>query len=163
MTELRTKSWHRSKPFQRCKLKITCLCKLCTHVCVYFGVFYNSRNYADPHFRAVGYNHDAILASSFFDVDSRIASEFSLNLHAALPGQRPGVIPRNTPTKALVSLTIGRQPSNSGPGASIAGLQEPFGSTPWRRCDVWIHDPIRPGCLMGARQHPRYSPYVLLN
>jgi hypothetical protein len=39
---------------------------------------------------------------------------------------------------------------------------EPFGSTPWRRpgCDGWIHDPIR--CLMGARQHPRYSPYALL-
>ena len=37
---------------------------------------------------------------------------------------------------------------------------EPLGSTPWRRRDVWIHDPIR--CLMGARQHPRYSPYALV-
>ena len=37
---------------------------------------------------------------------------------------------------------------------------EPFGSTPWRRCDVWIHDPIRR--LMGASEHPRYSPYALL-
>ncbi len=44
--------------FQSCKLKTTCLCKLCAHVCIYFGVFYNSRNYANPHFReaASGYN-----------------------------------------------------------------------------------------------------------
>ena len=38
----KTLTWHRSKPLQRCKLKITCLCKLCTHVCICFGVFYNS-------------------------------------------------------------------------------------------------------------------------
>jgi hypothetical protein len=57
VTELRTKSRHRSKPFQRCKHKITGLCKLCTHACdeYNFGVFYNSRNYAAPLFRAVGY------------------------------------------------------------------------------------------------------------
>ena len=27
-------SWHRSKPLQRCKLKITGLCKLCTQGCI---------------------------------------------------------------------------------------------------------------------------------
>ena len=53
VTELRTKSWHRSKPLSVANIKLTGLCKLCTQVCIYFGVFYNSRNYADPHFRAV--------------------------------------------------------------------------------------------------------------
>ena len=53
-------SWHRSKPLQRCKLKITGLCKLCTYGCTMIGAWlyndwslYNSRNYANPHFRAV--------------------------------------------------------------------------------------------------------------
>ena len=46
-------SWHRSKSLQRCKLKITGLCKLCTQGCIMIGVLYNSRNYANPHFRAV--------------------------------------------------------------------------------------------------------------
>ncbi len=52
------------------------------------------------------------------------------------------------------------------PGAWNHGGTEPFDSTvtpsrcQWRRCDGWIHDPIR--CLMGARQHPRCSPYDLL-
>ena len=30
-------SWHRSKPLQRCKLKITGLCKLCTYGCIMIG------------------------------------------------------------------------------------------------------------------------------
>ncbi len=106
----------------------------------------------------------AILAFFLLDADSRIASEFSLNLHAALPCQRPGVIPRNTPPRPSCpsrrsgarQATPRRRRFHSGTG--------PFGSTPslarWRRCDVWIHDPIR--CLVGARRHPKYSPCALL-
>ena len=107
-----------------------------------------------PLFRAVGNN--AILAFFFLDADSRIASEFPLNLHGALPCHRPGVIPRNIPTKDTSSRSGARQAT---PRRFHSGT-EPFGSTPWRRCDGWIQDPIR--CLMGARQHPRYSPYALL-
>ena len=79
VTEIRTKSRHRSKPLQRCKLKITCLCKLCTHVCICFGVFCNS-GITQTLFleRSTGYTSNAILAFSFLGVDSRIASESSL-------------------------------------------------------------------------------------
>ncbi len=50
-------SWHRSKPIQRCKLKIIGLCELCTPICITLElVSHNSRNYAAPLFRVVGYN-----------------------------------------------------------------------------------------------------------
>ncbi len=60
LTELRTKSWHRSKPFQRCNVKTTGLCKTLHLMSVPIWSLLYLRNYANPLFRAVGYN--AILA-----------------------------------------------------------------------------------------------------
>lgn len=34
----------------------------------------------------------------------------------------------------------------------------PQGRSPWRRRDVWIHDPLR--CLLGLTEHPMHSPYA---
>ena len=128
------------------------------YVCTYLESFITP-DYADPLFRAVGYN--ANLAFSFLDADSRIASEFSLYLHAALPCQRPGVTPRFTPIKAPCPTRSGRQvPGSQATPRRCHSGTEPLGSTPWRRCDGWIHDPIR--SLMGALEHPRYSPCALL-
>jgi hypothetical protein len=87
----KTKSWHRSKPLQRCITKTTGLCKTLHLMSVPIWSLLQLRNYADLHFRAVGYN--AILAFFLLDADWLIASELSLNLHAALPCQRPGVTP----------------------------------------------------------------------
>ena len=42
VTELRAKSWHRSKPFSGANLKSHACAKLGTHVSIYFGAFYNS-------------------------------------------------------------------------------------------------------------------------
>jgi hypothetical protein len=65
VTEVRTKSWHRSKPFQRCKHKTHRLVQTLHHksesVQLWSPTFINP-NYADPLFSAVGYN--AILAFS---------------------------------------------------------------------------------------------------
>jgi hypothetical protein len=47
------RSWHRSKPFQRCKLKSQACAKHELKACKTVGVFYNSRNLRDLHFRAV--------------------------------------------------------------------------------------------------------------
>ena len=68
-------SWHRSKPLQRCKLKITGLCKLCTSGCIIL------ESYITPEItQTLCLEWSAIIAIlAFFllDADSRIASEFS--------------------------------------------------------------------------------------
>ncbi len=89
-------------------------------------------------------------------------------MHAALPCERPAGCYPTEHTDQGLCVPHDRAPGKQLPGASIAparrGLSHSARSTPWRRCDVWIHDPIR--CLMGARQHPRYadrySPYAAL-
>ena len=68
-------SWHRSKPLQRCKLKITGLCKLCNQGCIMLG------SYITPEItQTLSLEWSAIIAIlAFFllGADSRIASEFS--------------------------------------------------------------------------------------
>ena len=46
-------SWHRSKSLQRCKRKITGLCKLCTQGCIMLESYLTPGINANPHFRAV--------------------------------------------------------------------------------------------------------------
>ena len=46
-------SWHRSKPLQRCKLKITGLCKLCTQGCIMLESYITPGIYANSLFRVV--------------------------------------------------------------------------------------------------------------
>jgi hypothetical protein len=68
-------SWHRSKPLQRCKLKITGLCKLCTYGCIMIGALITP---GITQTRILsGQATIAILAFFLLDADSRIASEFS--------------------------------------------------------------------------------------
>ena len=80
------KSWHRSKPFQRCKHKITGLCKLCTISPYNFGVFDDSGIT-----QTLFLERSAIMPFSRFPLqvraDSRIAFEFAL---MALIGRGPG-------------------------------------------------------------------------
>jgi hypothetical protein len=57
-----SQDWHRSMPLQRCNTKITGLCKTLHLMSVPIWSPLQLRNYADPHFRAAGYN--AILAYS---------------------------------------------------------------------------------------------------
>ncbi len=144
MTEIRTKSRHRSNPLQRCKLKITCLCSADSALMS----VYTLESYANPLFRAVGY--DAILAFSFFNrrrFVNRVRSShcnWQCTLHSLVRVRGP-VCPHGTHPL---------RPSRSCPSRSrrFHSGTEPFGSTPWRRCEVWIHDPIRR--LMGARELP---------
>ena len=46
-------SWHRSKPLQRCKLKITGLCKFCTQGCIMLESYITPGIYANSLFRMV--------------------------------------------------------------------------------------------------------------
>ena len=46
-------SWHRSKPLQRCKLKITGLCKLCIQGCIIVESYITPGIYANSLFRVV--------------------------------------------------------------------------------------------------------------
>ena len=68
-------SWHRSKPLQRCKLKITGLCKLCTYGCIMIGALITPGITQTRILERSGYNcHFSVF---LLDADSRIASEFS--------------------------------------------------------------------------------------
>ena len=83
-------------------------------------------------------------------------SHCTCTLHSLAKGPvRPLV---SYPLKGLVSHTIGA-PGKQLPGAAITGRSHSA-----RPCGAGAMfgsaDPIR--CLMGARKHPRYSPYALI-
>ncbi len=122
---------------------------------VYFGVFYNSRNYAAPHFRAAGYN--AILAFFLLGVDSRIASEFSLKLARCTPlSEACPVLSHGThrPRPSCPSRSGARQATpRRFHSAAAAGLSH---SARHRGAGAMFgsgHD----RCLMGARQLGPFS------
>jgi hypothetical protein len=121
VTELKTESWHRSKPLQRCNTKTTELCKTLHHMTVSTISNWSPlqrRNYADPHFRAVGFN--ATLAFFLLDAFWLIASEFSLYRARCTPLSKARCDPLCHTHTGPVSHTIGA-PGKQLPGAAITG------------------------------------------
>ncbi len=143
---------------------------------VYFGVFYNSRNHANPHFRAVSYFYYAILAFFLSGLlRRRFANRVRVLIKLASARCTPFKLSEPRPearcyptehTDQGLRLRVphwhdrapGRHCQLELPGASIAGIHEPFGSTPWRAAAMFKFGST---IQYGAHQHPRYSPYAL--
>ncbi len=113
-------------------------------------------NYANPLFRAVGYN--AILALFFLGVDSRIASEFSLyhcTLHSLVRGP---VCPHGTHPGPLGPSCPSRSGARQATPRRFHSGTEPFGSTPWRRPVRSLDPRSNAAALDGCSRAPKIQP-----
>ena len=108
-----SESWHRSKSLQRCKRKITGLCKLCIQGCLMVEYFITpeiSKRITQT-----------ILAFLLLGADPRISSEFSSNVHACTPLSKARCDPTEHTHKGH-RVPHDRAPGRQLPGASTAGL-----------------------------------------
>ncbi len=110
------------EPFSVAIINLLGLCKLCTQVCITLESF----KVTTPQSTCQRLTKRLLYSFTLKDADSRIASEYFVNLARCTPLSEAWCYPRNTPTKALVSRpSHDRKPAC---GKQLPGASTPAGS-----------------------------------